>query len=157
MLWDNNTRFIFTLTAAVIGLIAVMMIPNRKQIEERNTGSYERTGKWLVFVISFVIIGLAGVLGWEWFRYRVQNIWVGGNLAFFTFLGVALISVNLWAIRYLKTSVHVEVVEAEVVELSAEEGAQPGLIGEESASGPLAQPLPPPIELSKENGGLPKE
>ena len=157
MLWDNNTRFIFTLTAAVIGLIAVMMIPDRKQIEERNTGSYERTGKWLVFVISFVIIGLAGVLGWEWFRYRVQNIWVGGNMAFFAFLGVAILAVNLWAIRYLKTSVHVEVVEAEVVVLSAEEDAQPELFGGESASGPLAQPLPPPMERTEDNGGLPKE
>jgi hypothetical protein len=138
VLWDNSTRFIFTLAAGIIGLIAYFLIPNRNQIGERTTGSYERTGRWLLFAFAFVLIGLAGVLAWEWFRYKVHDIWVGGNLVLYAFLGPALLVVNILTIRAVKRAAaqepasHVGVVAAEIVEVSAVEGTRPGAVQEEA-------------------------
>ena len=159
MLWDNSTRFIFTLAAAVIGLVAYFLIPTRKQIEERAAESYKRFGKWLLFAFAFIMIGLAGVLAWEWFRYRVHDIWVGGNLVLYAVLGPALLAVNILIMRAMKSAAdrqgpaQVELVAADTIEVFAMEGTQPGLITGETPAPQLsqpAQPSPPADDTTRE-------
>jgi hypothetical protein len=158
VLWDNTTRFVFTLAAAVLGLVAYFLFPGRDQVEQKLTEFYDRRGKWALFLISFLALGLAGVLGWEFFRYRVQNAWVGVNLALYAALGAVVLAGNVLAMRAVKHAAeHVHDVEAEVVELSAENGGQPGLIGEGAAAGPLPVPLPPPEGARPDGHGVPKE
>lgn len=158
VLWDNTTRFVFTLAAAVVGLVAYFLFPSRQQVELKQTGSYDRKGKWALFAIAFLTLGLAGVLGWEFLRYRVQNAWVGVNLALYAALGAVVLAGNVLTMRALKhASEHVHDVEAEVIELSAENGGQPGLIGEGAAAGPLPVPLPPPEGALPDGHGVPKE
>lgn len=160
VLWDNSTRFIFTLAAGIIGLLAYFLIPARKQVEERMTGSYERTGRWLLFVFAFVVIGLAGVLAWEWFRYRVHDIWVGGNLVLYAILGPALLVVNILTMMAVKRAAqeaasHVEVVAAEIVDVSAMEGTRPGA----ALEAPVVLPThtaPPPDPSGKAADELPR-
>jgi hypothetical protein len=158
VLWDNNTRVIFTLAAAVVGLIAYLIIPGRKQIEEQRSEGYSRTGKWMVFIFAFLILGIAGVLAWELFQYKVQNLWVAGNLAIFASLGIILLAGNIWTMRYLKnSSEHVDIVDVEAIELSAEEGAAPGLLGGTASPEPIISPAPPRVEPSPVKDDVPKE
>jgi len=141
VLWDNTTRVIFTLVSAALGLVAVYMMPGRKQIAEGATGSFERTGRYAIFVVALLVIGVAGILAWEVFRYRNQDIWVALNMMVLALLGVALLAGNLWTIRTIRMAgAHVEEVEAEVIELSAEEGGQPGLIEPVPEAPPGTQP-----------------
>jgi hypothetical protein len=158
VLWDNTTRFVFTLAAAVVALVAFFLFPSRHQVDMKETGSYERKGKWALFIIAFLTLALAGVLGWEFFRYKVQTAWVGVILALYASLGAVLLVGNVLTMRAVKHAAeHVQVVEAEVVVLAHENGGQPGLPGENAASEPLPVPLPPP-EASEPGGrGLPKE
>jgi len=158
VLWDNTTRFVFTLAAAVIGLVAYFLFPSRHQVELKVASFYERKGKWALFVISFLTLGLSGVLGWEFVRYNVRTAWVGVNLALYAVLGAVLLAGNIITMRAVKHATeHVDIVEAEVVELSAENGGQPGLIGEMAAAGPLPEPLPTPEGLEPRDPGFPKE
>ena len=158
VLWDNTTRVIFTLAAAVVGLIAYLIMPGRKQIEEQRSEGYSRTGKWLVFIFAFLILGIAGVLAWELFQYKVQNLWVAGNLAIFASLGIILLAGNIWTMRYLKKSPEqVDIVDVEAIELSAEEGSTPGLLGEMASPEPLPAPVPSLVETSPVKDDAPKE
>jgi Co/Zn/Cd efflux system component len=121
VLWDNTTRVAFTLAAAALGLVAVHLMPGRKQIEERMTAGYDRSGKYAIFVLAFLVMGIAGVLAWEVFRYHNNDLWVGGNMLVLAVLGIGIFGGNLWTLRLVRlASEHVEVVEAEVVELSLE-------------------------------------
>lgn|GEM_PF-2563216 len=158
VLWDNATRFVFTLAAAILGLVAYFLFPSRAQLEQKLTSSYEKKGKWLLFVFGFLTLGLAGVLGWEFFRYRVQNGWVGVNLAIYAVMGCAILAGNIRTMRAVRHSAeHVEIVEAEVVELSSGNGGQPGLLAEGAVLEPLPGPLPPPDVSGPEEPREPKE
>lgn len=158
VLWDNATRFVFTLAAAVVCLLAYFLFPSRPQVEMKLTAFYDRKGKWALFVIAFLVLGLAGVLGWEFFRYRVQNTWVGVNLGLYAAIGAILLAGNVLTMRAVRHAAdHVEIVEPEVVELSKGNGGQPGLIGEQAALEPLAEPLPPPEGAGPAGKGAPKE
>jgi len=157
VLWDNTTRFIFTLAAAIIGLVAYYLLPSRKRIDEKDTASYDRAGKWMLFVFSFVLLGLAAVLGWEFFRYKVQNVWVGVNFGIFAVMGTFLLIGNIFTLRAVRhDALNVELVEAEVVELSAEEGDRPGLPEEKAVGPPPSGPPLPPVP-PETTGGTPKE
>ena len=158
VLWDNTTRFVFTLAAAIIGLVAYFLFPSRHQVDLKLAGFYERRGKWALFAISFLTLGLAGVLGWEYFRYNVQTAWVSVNLALYAAMGAVMLAGNIITMRAVKHAAdHVDIVDAELVELSAENGGQPGLISESAASGPLPVPLGPPEAAALHDSGLPKE
>jgi hypothetical protein len=158
VLWDNTTRFVFTLAAAVIGLVCIYLIPGPKQIEEKRTGTYSRTGKYVIFILALLVLGIAGVLAWEWFRYHIQNLWVGGNMAVLAVLGAALFGGNIWTMRLVKQAEeHGEVVDVEVIELSAEDGTQPGLLGEVAMPAPPIAPMPPNVETSTNNEEAPEE
>jgi len=158
VLWDNTTRFVFTLAAAIIALVAYFLFPSRHQVELKLTEFYDRKGKWALLVISLLTLGLAGVLGWEFFRYNVQTAWVGVNLALYAALGAVILAGNMITMRAVKHAAeHVDIVDAEVVELSAENGGQPGLIGESAAAGPLTEPLPPTEAVEPAGLSLPKE
>ncbi len=158
MLWDNGTRFVFTLAAAILAAVAYFLFPGRAQVEQKLTGFYDRRGKWALFGMALLTLGLAGVLGWEFFRYKVQSAWVGVNLGLYAVLGAILLAGNIITMRHVKHNAeHVDIVEAEVVELSHEDGGQPGLIGEAAASGPLPVPLPPPEAGVPDDKGVPKE
>jgi hypothetical protein len=157
VLWDNTTRVIFTLAAAVLGIVAVYLTPGRKQIEERMTAGYSRMGKYAIFVLAFLVMGIAGVLGWEVVRYRNRDLWVGGNMLVLAVLGIGIFGGNIWTMRLVKQAEeHVEVVEAEVVEVSAEDGTQPGqpqvVLAPRPESPPVARVEPPagPMELPKQ-------
>lgn len=127
MLWDNTTRFVFTLAAAVVGLVAYILTPSRTQVDHKLTAFYERKGKWALFIIAFLTLGLAGVLSWEFFRYGVQNVWVGINLGIFATMGVAILAGNMITMRAVRhTAEHVEIVEPELVEVTGAEGAPAG-------------------------------
>lgn len=154
MLWDNTTRVVFTLTAAALGLVAVYLLPGRRQIEENMTGSFERTGKYAILVMAMLVTGVAGVLAWEVFRYKNPDMWVGLNMLVLALLGISLLAGNIWTLQRIRLArEHVEVVEAELIELSAEEGAQPGLL----EPVPVAQPgsLPPALAQAPEAGHEP--
>jgi hypothetical protein len=158
VLWDNTTRFVFTLAAAVATIFAYFLFPSRAQVEQKLTAAYDRTGKWALFAIALLTLGLAGVLGWEFFRYKVQTAWVGVNLALYVALGAVILAGNILTMRAVKhTAEHFDIVEAEVVELSAENGGQTGLVSGSAAAGPLPVPLPPPDVSEPGDSGLPKE
>jgi hypothetical protein len=158
VLWDNTTRFVFTLAAAIIALVAYFLFPSRHQVDLKLTSAYGRWGKWALFAISFLTLGLAGVLGWEFARYNVRTAWVGVNLALYAALGAILLVGNIFTMRAVKHAAdNVNIVEAEIVELSAENVGQPGLIGEDAAAVPLPVPLPPPVGSEQHDSGLPKE
>jgi len=117
-------------------------MPGRKQIEERMTASYDRSGKYAIFALAFLVMAIAGVLGWEVFRYRNKDLWVGGNMVVLAVLGIGIFGGNIWTMRLVKRAgENVEVVEAEIVELSAEDGTQPGLLD----AGLPAQPESPAL------------
>lgn len=153
MLWDNTTRVAFTLAAAAMGIVAVYLMPGRKQIEERMTGAFDRSGKYTIFVLAITVTGIAGVLAWEVFRYQNRDPWVGLNMLFFAILGICLLGANLWTMRMLRQAgAHVHDVEEEVIELSSEEGTQPGLL----ATGPQAHSDPPVAQNVAMPAGPPK-
>jgi len=157
VLWDNTTRFVFTLAAAVIGLVAYFLFPSRHQVELKLASFYERKGKWALFAISFLTLGLAGVLGWEFVRYNVRTAWVGVNLALYVALGAVLLAGNMITMRAVKHAAeHVDIVEAEMVELLPEGGAQPGPIADGAAAGPPPEPLSPSAGNSPDGTGVPK-
>jgi hypothetical protein len=147
VLWDNTTRVAFTLAAAALGLVAVYLSPGRKQIEERNIGNYDRSGRYAVFVLAFLVMGIAGVLAWEVFRYHNKDLWVGGNMLVLAILGIGIFGVNLWTLRLVKrANEQVSVVEAMVVELSQGDVTQPGLPDADLPAQPMA-PAPVKFEM----------
>jgi hypothetical protein len=157
VLWDNTTRVAFTLAAAALGLVAVYLMPGRKQIEERMTGNYDRSGKYAIFILAFLVMGIAGVLGWEVFRYHNNDLWVGGNMLVLAILGIGIFGVNIRTMRLVKRAEeHVEVVEAEVVELSSEDVTLPGLPAAGLPTQPIA-PAPVKFEMPADTMESPKE
>ena len=149
VLWDNTTRFVFTLAAAVLGLVAYFLFPSRSQLQEKLTSAYERRGRWLLFVFGFVTLGLAGVLGWELFRYKVQTGWVMVNFGLYAVLGCAILAGNIYTMRVVKHDAeHVDIVEAEVVEV--QELSPPGQ--EDGGVEPLRPPPPPAVPGPDEPG-----
>jgi len=146
VLWDNTTRFVFTLAAAVIGLVAYFLLPSRAQIEQKLTAFYDRRGKWVLFVISFLTLGLAGILGWEFFRYNVQNGWVSVNLGLYAVLGAVILVGNIFTMRAVKHEAeHVEIVEAGMVEVLDAESVPPGQSIGDVAIMQDQPPTPPPL------------
>ncbi len=143
-IWGESTRFLFTLLAAIVGAVAVLMLPGRKRIEAGAVEGYQRSGKWLIFVLGFLVIGAAVALGYEWLRLGHRDIWVTGNTLLLSALGPAIVGANVWTMRLLKRAagaVEPIEVEAEVVEvLPSIEGAE----APEGGDGP--SPLKPPDE-----------
>jgi len=148
VLWDNATRFVFTLAAAIVGLVAYYLLPSRAQIEQKLTESYDRWKKWVLFIVAFLVLALAGVLGWELFRYKVQNGWVEVNLALYSMLGVILLVANILTLRAVKnTSEQVEIVEAEMVEHHEALAPTPAIAladASDAREEQSTQPFPPP-------------
>ncbi|MEM4729704.1 MAG: hypothetical protein QXH42_08120 [Thermoplasmata archaeon] len=120
-IWGEATRFIVTLLAALLGLIAVLMIPGERRIREGRAGGYMRSGRWLVLILGLLILGAALGLGYEWLRLRQRDLWVTGNLLLLTLLGIGVLAGNFRTMRLIKMRTEGEVIEVEAVEVEAGE------------------------------------
>ena len=157
-LLDPAVRLAIALMAAVLGLIALLLLPGRASIEEGRLGAYAGRGKWAVFIIGLLVLGAATILGYEWYRFRsARDPWVSGNVVLFALLGMALLIGNLWTMRYVKRMAGtVELVEAGAVEFVDAEGPPAGQVTEQADVEPPSPPTLGPVEPPAENAGDPK-
>ncbi|MEM2868910.1 MAG: hypothetical protein QW379_00605 [Thermoplasmata archaeon] len=118
-IWGEATRFIVTLLAALLGLIAVLMIPGERRIREGRAEGYMRSGRWLVLILGLLILGAALGLGYEWLRLRQRDFWVTWNLLILTLLGIGVLAGNFRTMRLIKRRAEGEVIEVEAVEVEA--------------------------------------
>jgi len=145
VLWDNATRFVFTLAAAIVGLVAYFLLPSRAQIEQKLTEAYDRRGKWALFASAFLTLGMAGILGWEFFRYNVQTGWVGVNMGLYAVMGVAILVGNIFTMRAVRHNAEqVEIHEVESIEHHEGDVSTP-IIALADTSALQQQPAPPSV------------
>lgn len=120
MLWTESSRFVFTLLMAVMGALAVAMIPGAKRVLQNRTAWYLGTGRYIVAFLGVQMLTAAAFLGYEWYAEGAGIIWVTGNTLLFIALGTGILWENEATVRRLKAGAGPDggdqVVEAEVVE-----------------------------------------
>ena len=174
MLWGESYRWVFTLVISILGVIAWVMIPGKRDIEAGKTARYLKRGTWVVFILALLILVAAGLLGYEWYKERsARSLWVLGNLALFSLFGISLMVGNALTMRNLKKGAApaggdaAEPVEAEMVDVESvpdEDSGPAGPLKEAPVKVPrvpsssLAVPTEPPepsSPLSPAEPGVP--
>jgi hypothetical protein len=84
-----------TFIGALIGLLAIALIPSNKQIKKGNTERFTSWGKMAVVALAIVLFVLAGAVMYTWVISNSEELFSLGNFLLFLGLGIGLVANNV--------------------------------------------------------------
>lgn len=103
---------ILTLVAAILGILAVALIPGAKAINEGDTERFKAWGKGAAIFLGVLVLAVGAYVFWDWYSGdRGSDLFVMANMAVLTLLGIAVIGNSAYTTIRIRKEEAEEVVE----------------------------------------------